>query len=499
MGVGPRCCPFLQTVFGGCAEHCGQYLLRSNRTRFAYNETSGLPFPESLEEVWGTFFSYRYDVAELCLADPAALEKNVYADFEAEWGVGRDLSKSVFLHGSRGFVLEPEHLATAPGFWKFSLKNAVVSVSASVKLWDLNTGSIIKDSGPLGGGSYPVVSAAFSPDGFHVLAATQASLQLWNVRTGQVVAQILMPSSPVIGDYGMAVYYSSKGKNPQRILVSAAQGCSLVELPGIGDILSASDWFSSGAGTMNTTATFLKWIPGGGAPGGRVVGHADRELVLTTEGPHHQSSSAEARLWSVEVNNTPNEDFNATLLRTFSSHNGSVVWADFSPDGSLVVTASTDKTAKVWNTSSGDLIQTLAPDAGLQLVSPSLDTQASSASGAQTPEKAVDGNSGGAMYHSNTEHSPWWAVDLGNDYDIVSVKLWNRVGSCASRLFSGSGCSSSNPAGVYDGSSQGATIGVGGGTSWPCSGDACTGTVCGRLTESNAAQQYEVVRTFTQL
>ena len=55
------------------------------------------------------------------------------------------------------------------------------------------------------------------------------------------------------------------------------------------------------------------------------------------------------------------------------------------------------------------------------------------------PSRAVDGNTDGYYYKGSVTHTynsdkPWWRVDLGNDYQINSVKLFNRVGCCGDRL-----------------------------------------------------------------
>ena len=55
-----------------------------------------------------------------------------------------------------------------------------------------------------------------------------------------------------------------------------------------------------------------------------------------------------ALLWDVET-----ED----LLRTFIGHTGYVSSVVFSPDGSRILTGSADKTAKLWDMETGELLQ----------------------------------------------------------------------------------------------------------------------------------------------
>jgi WD40 repeat protein len=51
------------------------------------------------------------------------------------------------------------------------------------------------------------------------------------------------------------------------------------------------------------------------------------------------------------------------LLATLSGHQGSVINASFSPDGRQILTASSDKTAKVWDIK-GNLLATLSGHQG---------------------------------------------------------------------------------------------------------------------------------------
>ena len=49
----------------------------------------------------------------------------------------------------------------------------------------------------------------------------------------------------------------------------------------------------------------------------------------------------------------------ATLIRTLEGHSGAVATLAFSPGGETLATGSADKTAKLWEVSTGKLIKTL--------------------------------------------------------------------------------------------------------------------------------------------
>ena len=52
------------------------------------------------------------------------------------------------------------------------------------------------------------------------------------------------------------------------------------------------------------------------------------------------------------------------LLGTLEGHSDSVNSAAFCPDGSVIITASADKTAKIWDTSNFELLATLEGHSG---------------------------------------------------------------------------------------------------------------------------------------
>ncbi|MCI0535009.1 MAG: serine/threonine protein kinase, partial [Verrucomicrobiales bacterium] len=83
--------------------------------------------------------------------------------------------------------------------------------------------------------------------------------------------------------------------------------------------------------------------------------HSDRVQIArySSDGRLIVSASRDgvARIW-----NATNGQPVTTPLR----HDGEVLWAEFAPDGHIVVTAAADKTAKIWDTATGQLRHTLA-------------------------------------------------------------------------------------------------------------------------------------------
>ena len=65
-------------------------------------------------------------------------------------------------------------------------------------------------------------------------------------------------------------------------------------------------------------------------------------------------------------------------------------------------------------------------------------TQSSTANSG-VASRAVDGNlngiyNSGSVTHTKVDLNAWWEVDLGQQSDITSVALYNRVDCCKDRL-----------------------------------------------------------------
>lgn len=61
--------------------------------------------------------------------------------------------------------------------------------------------------------------------------------------------------------------------------------------------------------------------------------------------------------------------------------------------------------------------------------------RASSVNFGGAASRAVDGNTNGAYSgnsctHSNDENDPWWEIDLGANYDVSKIVIWNRTDDC---------------------------------------------------------------------
>jgi WD40 repeat protein len=92
-----------------------------------------------------------------------------------------------------------------------------------------------------------------------------------------------------------------------------------------------------------------------------LAGHTDAvtSALFSPDGSRLVTASFDgtARVWDAA---------SGDALATLSGHKALLWSARFSPDGSRIVTASDDKTAQVWDAETGNLVATLAGHVGMK-------------------------------------------------------------------------------------------------------------------------------------
>jgi eukaryotic-like serine/threonine-protein kinase len=158
-------------------------------------------------------------------------------------------------------------------------------------------------------------SAAISPDGRTIATGSRGgTIHLWDSATGSP-----LPIPPLKA--GMAVVFSPDGKT----LATAGSEISLFDVK---TMTLKSKWLAH----KNTVTDALKFDPTGKAL--LSIGWDDRL----------------AKLWNVQT---------GKLIRALAGHNSRLMSGAFSPDGSLVVTASFDNIARIYDAQTGELMRTI--------------------------------------------------------------------------------------------------------------------------------------------
>jgi WD40 repeat protein/tetratricopeptide (TPR) repeat protein len=229
----------------------------------------------------------------------------------------------------------------------------------TARVWDMATGQPF--SPPLQH-HFGIPHTTFSPDGRRVATASyEGTARVWDAVTGAPVTPPLAHRAPV-----GRVRFSPNGR---RVVTASEDGTARVWDAATGALVApdlehkdaVSDAAFSPDGRHVVTAgkdgTVRVWDAATGAPVIRPitasgpVAHAefspDGRRILTASGYDHMTGgrpAGEARVWDA----TTGKPVGPPLR-----HSSRVRYATFSPEGSRVVTASSDRTARVWDVATG--------------------------------------------------------------------------------------------------------------------------------------------------
>jgi len=222
--------------------------------------------------------------------------------------------------------------------------------SEDVRVWSVQDGGLVAAIGPHDRG---VVCAAFGPDGGRLLTTARTGVvHLWDVAAGRELLEITRMDALEKRDDVGAVF----ALNGTRIvstsgeIFDATKGSVVGKLAARGNVtmMATSHDGRLVAGGLGSGAVYLHDTLAPGGPVRRLTGHSRsvRAAVFNTDGSRLVTASDDgsARLWDLRA---------MVELQVFSGHEAPVEAVMLTPDGSRVVTASRDGTVRVWDTSSG--------------------------------------------------------------------------------------------------------------------------------------------------
>ena len=201
---------------------------------------------------------------------------------------------------------------------------ATISWECAIKIWDINTGRLIKKMGRINGeGAIPqdqkkiriLLSSrelalhkgiAYSPNGQHIVTTSFHNLYMWNVDNGTLLHHWEIPN---ISEINSAIY-SPDGKS--IALATRGQG-----------ILIWSAQYGGSFQRINTIISeydFATFNPNGK----KIVGISDGVIHLR-------------------------DVRNSLCLYKYEGHTNSIQHISVNPKGNIIVSASSDKTVKVWD------------------------------------------------------------------------------------------------------------------------------------------------------
>jgi WD40 repeat protein len=203
------------------------------------------------------------------------------------------------------------------------------SADQNARLWEVRTGKLIGMSLPQGG---RVTAAAFDGDGRFLTFAQGGAVRLWNTLPAQPLATVLPH-----GEWVSAVAFAPDGKTFATGTGSPLHARGEIQL-----------WDASACARKGPA------LPPQGLPVLSLAFSPDGTRLLAGGGHPLFPSPGVAQQWDTAAG----KPVGRRLM-----HDHAVTAVAYSPDGSTFLTASRDRTVRIWDASSGELRQTLTcPD-----------------------------------------------------------------------------------------------------------------------------------------
>jgi len=234
---------------------------------------------------------------------------------------------------------------------------ATSSMDGTIRIWETSKGrtrSILHGHDPF------IRSLRFTPNGEYLLSGSRDfSVKIWQMETGKEVFSL--------GKEGLGVGQPIPSPDGRRFFVSPSEppltiraipgGEKLDEIAGHTSSIQSADWSPDGASlaTLTRNGTVRVWDKGETKPRAILPATAGEERSAVTFSPDRKvififAQKKPAGLWS----------FTSGDLRELIGHSGDVVNGVFSRDGRRFLTASADRTARLWSSPGGEPILTLA-------------------------------------------------------------------------------------------------------------------------------------------
>jgi WD40 repeat protein len=232
----------------------------------------------------------------------------------------------------------------------------VVTASADkvIKIWDSNSGELLKQ---LEGHKGAVSAVQFSPDGTKLLSASaDTSAIIWDLATGMPLRilrghNFALASAEFSPDGNKILTTSSR--NQYAILWNAATGDSIAHLTGHRSFLVHAS-FSPDSKQIVTTSrdsTARLWDANNGQPL-RVLKKHLGQVNHAAFSPKSETDSTGGKYIVTAGDDRSiiiSETASAVVVGTGRQFGNKVLMAQFSPDGSLIIAASADRSARLFN------------------------------------------------------------------------------------------------------------------------------------------------------
>ena len=242
------------------------------------------------------------------------------------------------------------------------------SMDKTARIWDAATA---KSIAVLSGHGNLVLSAAFSPDGRRIVTASEdETARIWDAATAKQLAVLSGHRAPVrmaaFSPDGRRIVTASLDNT--ALIWGAASGMQLAVLSDLGDYVGDAAYSPDGQRIVIASASSDQFASiWDAATVKQITGlsgheHIVRSVAFSPDGRRIVTASNDrtARIWDAT---------SGVQLAVLSGHGegippdeegGNVRSAAFSPDGRRIVTASNDKSARVWDAATGRQLAVLS-------------------------------------------------------------------------------------------------------------------------------------------
>jgi WD40 repeat protein len=254
----------------------------------------------------------------------------------------------------------------------------------AVRIWNVDTGTLVAKLGPLG----PVNGIGFSPDGTRIVVASRdRTASVWDLATGKRITTSTCHTASVVSASfspdGTQVVTASEDNSACVWSASSAPDADAVvyaQLRGHTNVVNAAIWTPDGRRVVTAASdgTARVWTADHGKLVVAPLRHERNSVVavvaISSDGRYVVSAGSDkvARVWELpKLPNTPEEEGGNAAARevtTLVGHTGPIVAVAFSDDDNLVATAGLDKLAKIWDVTTGRVRATFEHDSAVASV-----------------------------------------------------------------------------------------------------------------------------------